>query len=85
MEGKESSQEKLNDEIVALTEKTKKIKRYFKELKERLTDKGESGAEELLNYLKSLEKLMGNIAVVRTAMFERGLKSIQSKIDFKMR
>jgi len=85
MEGKESSQEKLNDEIVALTEKTKKIKRYFKELKERLTDKGESGAEELLNYLKSLEKLMGNIAVVGTAMFERGLKPIQSKINFKMR
>ena len=50
-----------------------------------MTDKGESGAEELLNYLKSLEKLMGNIAVVGTTMFERGLKPIQSKIDFKMR
>ena len=33
MEGKESSQEKLNDEIVALTEKTKKIKRYGNNMK----------------------------------------------------
>ena len=81
---KSENEQQLDAAKADLAEKNKKIKQFFKGLRDKIAAKTGKGASEAVSYLKSLEKVAVGTSVVGMEMAGRGLDKVKKNIEAKV-